>query len=415
MKPIKAILIGAGQRGRSVYGQYILNHNDDIKIVAVFEPNDERREAVKIAHGLSDNQCYTDFKMLENTEIEADCAIIATQDNYHMPAATLALNKNYHLLLEKPISKNANELLELQAKAKKANKIVTVCHVLRYTPFFVKVKQLIDSGDIGDVVSVSLIENVGYWHQAHSFVRGNWNKSEQTSPMILAKSCHDMDILSWIVNSSCKSVSSFGSLMHFNAEHAPIGATKYCFDGCPHLKTCPYSAEKIYIYGTGVHMPIIRKVVSLTATDQSVRDALKNGPYGRCVYHCDNDVVDHQVVNLCYESGATAAFTMCGFTQDGGRTIKIMGTHGQIVGDVEKNTLSLSRFGDEKSDTYDIYAPQEGHSGGDVALMDDFISQLRQQIDGRSSLEHSIESHLVALAAELSRTTGKTVEMSDFV
>lgn len=248
-------------------------------------------------------------------------------------------------------------------------------------------------------------------------MRGNWRREDETSPMILAKSCHDMDIILWMVGSHCTKVSSFGSLGHFKAENAPEGAPEYCLDGCPASDTCPYNAERIYLQSKGVHVPVIRKVVSLENTDESVREALRRGPYGRCVYHCDNDVVDHQVVNLEFENGVTASFTMCAFTWDGGRTIKLMGTHGQIVGDVERDEIELTRFATGTTTTIRLNVDPEGHSGGDKGFMRDVVRQMKTDgaYTGRTQVASSVESHLIALAAEDSRVNGHTVMMDAFV
>ncbi len=415
-KSVKAILIGAGQRGAQVYGAYALKHPEDIRFVAVAEPNKERREAFAKDHEIPAENVYEDWRELLKQNKMADCAFICTQDNQHIEPAMKALDLGYHIMMEKPMSQYADELTRLRDKAQSLGKIVTVCHVLRYTPFFSKVKEILDSGAIGKVESIQQIENVGYWHQAHSFVRGNWRREDETSSMIMQKSCHDMDIMLWMAGSHCARVSSFGSLNHFKEENAPEGAPMYCLDGCPVAETCPYNAERIYLHDTGVHVPVIRKVVSLQNTDESVREALRHGPYGRCVYHCDNTVVDHQVVNLEFEDGITASFTMCGFTWEGSRTIKVMGTMGQIAGDVEENKITVTLFAGGKQSVYNLDVDPEGHSGGDKGFMEDVVRQVRSDgaYAGRSQVSSSVEGHLIALAAEKSRLTGKTIEMKDF-
>ncbi len=416
-KIVKAILIGAGQRGAQVYGAYALQNPRAIRFVAVAEPDKERREAFAKDHGIAAENVFEDWHALLDHEKKADCAFICTQDNQHIEPAMKALDLGYHIVMEKPMSQHADELTALRDKAHRLGRLVTVCHVLRYTPFFSKVKEILDSGVIGKVESIQQIENVGYWHQAHSFVRGNWRREDETSSMIMQKSCHDMDILLWMAGSHCARVSSFGSLNHFKAENAPAGAPMYCLDGCPAADSCPYNAERIYLRDTGVHVPVIRKVVSLENTDESVRNALRRGPYGRCVYHCDNTVVDHQVVNLEFEDGITASFTMCGFTWEGSRTVKIMGTMGQIAGDVEENKITVTLFAGGKQTVYNLDADPEGHSGGDKGFMEDVVRQIRSDgaYTGRSQVAGSVEGHLIALAAEKSRLSRKTIEMSDFI
>ena len=416
LKTVEAIMIGAGQRGAQVYGAFAERNPKDIKFVAVAEPNAERREAFCRDHGIAAENAVEDWKELLARPKMADCVFVCTQDNEHIEPAMIAIDAGYHVVMEKPMSRNAAELRALQAKAEEKGRLVTVCHVLRYTPFFSKVRELLRSGVIGKLQSIQQIENVAYWHQAHSFVRGNWRREDETSPMILAKSCHDMDIMLWMADSHCTKVSSFGSLGHFNAENAPEGAPEYCLDGCPHADDCPYNAEHIYLQSKGVHVPVIRKVVSLEDTDESVREALRRGPYGRCVYHCDNNVVDHQVVNLEFENGVTASFTMTAFTWEGGRTIKVMGTHGQIVGDVESDFIEVTRFVNGEKTIIHMNADPEGHSGGDKGFMRDVVRQMQSDgaYTGRTQVSSSVESHLIALAAEESRVSGKTITLEDF-
>ncbi len=415
-KVVTAILIGAGQRGAQVYGEYALQHPNEIRFIAVAEPDEERRSAFCRDHGIPAENAAEDWPELLSRPKMADCVFVCTQDNSHISPAMAALDKNYHVVMEKPMSRCGEELRALQAKAQEKNRLVTVCHVLRYTPFFSKIHQILNSGVLGKVYAIQQIENVGFWHQAHSFVRGNWRISEETSPMILAKSCHDMDILLWMADSRCTKVSSFGSLSHFKPENAPAGAPLRCLDGCPHEDVCPYNAEYIYLKSKGVHVPVIRKVVSLEDTDDSVRQALRTGPYGRCVYHCDNDVVDHQVVNLQFENGITASFTMCAFTWDGGRTVKIMGSEGMLTGDVEKDTIEVTRFVNGETTVIHLNVDPQGHSGGDRGFMRDVVRQMQSdgEYTGRTLVSTSVESHLVALAAEESRITGKTIEMESF-
>lgn len=413
---VKAILIGAGQRGAQVYGAFARRNPKDIQFVAVAEPDAARRAEFCRDHGILPENAVEDWHELLSRPKMADCAFVCTQDNQHIEPAMQALDAGYHVVMEKPMSRHVDELRALQARAKQVGKLVTVCHVLRYTPFFSKVKELLDSGAIGTLQCIQQIENVAYWHQAHSYVRGNWRREDETSPMILAKSCHDMDIMLWMANSHCIRVSSFGSLGHFKPENAPEGAPARCLDGCPAADSCPYDAERIYLRDKGVHVPVIRKVVSLENTDESVREALKTGPYGRCVYHCDNDVVDHQVVNLEFENGITASFTMSAFTWDGGRTIKLMGTHGQIVGDVERDEIVLTKFANGETTVIRLNADPDGHSGGDKGFMRDVVRQMQTNgaYTGRTQVDSSVESHLIALAAEESRLSNTTIAMKDF-
>ena len=276
------------------------------------------------------------------------------------------------MLLEKPISPDLEECRELIRIAKECNRQVVICHVLRYAPFYEKLKELIDADTIGEIVSVMAIENVGWWHQAHSFVRGNWRNSDITSPMILQKCCHDMDILLWLTGKTCKSVSSFGDNYLFRKERAPEGAAKRCLEGCRAKADCPFDAEKIYMdhqkYGVrhgNCEWPL--DVLTLHPGEESVKEALLTGPYGRCVYDCDNNVVDHQVVNLNMTDGSTISLTMCGFTSEISRYTKFMGTKGEMIADMGANTIEITRFGKEKSviDVGGLAEDLKRHGGGD--------------------------------------------------
>ena len=414
MKRITMVIAGLGGRGHDIYGNYAMEHPDEVEIAAVADPRPERLELAQREWNIPAERCFATAEELFAQPQLADAAVIATQDRQHVAHAEAALKAGYHLLLEKPVAVDIEGCLEVLRLARRYQRHVVVCHVLRYTPFYNAIKRIIEDGRIGEVVTIQAMEQVGYWHQAHSYVRGNWRRADESSPMILAKCCHDMDILLWMTDSHCTKVSSFGSLGHFRVESAPEGAPEFCLDGCPHAESCPYDAERIYLRDKGVHVPVIRKVVSLENTDDSVREALRSGPYGRCVYHCDNDVVDHQVVNLEFENGVTASFTMCAFTWEGSRTVKIMGALGQITGDVEENEIQVVSFATGNKTVYRLNTDAAGHSGGDAGFMRDVVRQMQTDgaYAGRTNIAQSIESHLIALAAEESRVTGKTIWMT---
>jgi len=294
--------------------------------------------------------------------------------------------------------------------ANRTGRKLVVCHVLRYTPFYMTLKRLIDEGAVGDVTTINQIENVGYWHQAHSFVRGNWRNTRETSPMLLQKSCHDMDIILWLMGKECKRVQSFGSLRHFRAENAPAGAPERCLDGCPSSETCPYYAPRLYLDMNKTGWPV--NVITTDMSEAGRRKALQEGPYGRCVYHCDNDVVDRQVVNLEFEEGAVATFTMTGLSADFSRQLKIFGTRGQIEADMGTGKIVLHRFGEEAREIpLDTAVDAGGHGGGDVGLMRDFIRVIREGGESRSSAKASLQSHLICFAAERSREEHIVVEL----
>ena len=406
MVPVTAVVLGAGSRGE-IYAGYALAHPEELKIVAVAEPRRDRRERLADAHGIAPEHRFASWEELLAQPRLADAAFVCTLDGMHTAPALLALEKGYHILLEKPMSNTEEECRAIEAAARRADRVMAVCHVLRYTPFYQAIKALVDAGEIGEVCAAAQIENVGYWHQAHSFVRGNWRSSRDTSPMLLQKSCHDMDILLWLVGRDCRRVSSFGSLGRFTAENAPAGAPKRCLDGCPHSESCPYYAPKIYLTGkTG--WPV--DVLTTDLTPEGIRKALEEGPYGRCVYRCDNDVVDRQVVNLEFDGGAVASFVMTAFTADFSRQLKLLGTAGQIQADMGTREIVRHRFGEEpRRIPLPDDGEESGHGGGDYGLVGDFLATVRGGGESRSSARASLQSHLICFAAERSRLRG-TVE-----
>jgi len=422
--PITVAIAGAGGRGKDAYGKIILNCQDRIKVVAVADLIPEKVEIMAKKHNISPDMCFKSAEeMLEKPKL-ADAMFICTQDRDHYLHAIKALEKGYHLLLEKPISPDLSECKKIAKLANQKNLHVVVCHVLRYTPFYKSLKGVIESGVIGDIVTVNAEECVGYWHQAHSFVRGNWRSSKETSPMILAKCCHDMDILLWLVGKKCLKVSSFGSLKHFKSSDAPKGSSERCADcDAKTRESCPYDCEKIYITGErGVAngyngWPV--NIVSMEPTVESVKNELSNGPYGRCVYHCDNDVVDNQIVNMLFEGNVTLNFTMSAFTKGIRRTIRIRGTRGEIIGDMEGCTIDITEFG-KKTETIDTrnIPTVGGHGGGDGGIINGLIELLTDNKTSSSTttIDKSIESHFVALAAEESRLNeGAVIDIDEWM
>ncbi len=411
--PVTVAIIGLGARGKDAYAPFCEAFPDEMKLVAAADSDQEKLRYVMDRYSLRPENCFSSGEELLSKERLSDALMICTPDRTHVALALSAIEKGYHILLEKPISSDAEECIALERFAKEKKRIVFVCHVLRYTPFYQFIKNVVSSGKIGEPVSIMAIENVCYWHQAHSFVRGNWRNSKESNPMILAKSCHDMDLLVWLMGKNCKRVSSFGGLYHFRAENAPPGAAARCLDGCAAKKDCLYDVEKIYLdsaFGARSGKPAWpTTVLAVDPTEENVISALHTGPYGRCVYYCDNNVVDHQVVNLEFDDGSTAGFTMCAFTSDGGRQIKIMGTRGDLVGDMNTNIVTVGLFGREK-ESYDItkFADDfSGHGGGDNAMLHEFVQHVRTgNEEGLTAISQSIQSHLIALAAEESRIKG---------
>lgn len=417
-KKVTLAIVGLGGRGHDVYGSYAIEHPNDVEIVGIADTAPEKIERAQKNWNLPDEMCYKSAEVFFAQPRMADAVAICTQDRQHVEHAVMALKKGYHLLLEKPVAINIEGCIEVLEAAKKYERHVVVCHVLRYTPFYNTFKRLIEDGKIGEVVTIQAMEQVGYWHHAHSYVRGNWRKSEESSPMILAKCCHDMDILLWLAGKRAKQVSSYGDNFLFKEEKAPLGSAKRCLD-CKVRNECPYDAVRYYleddrtsVSAGRVQWPI--NILNPNPTYENIKEALREGPYGKCVYHCDNDVVDHQVVNILLEEGVTINFTMSAFTEKCYRTIKVMGTHGCIEGNMDTNKIKWHNFlGD--SEEFDINVSDislAGHGGGDAVMVKEFIDLIASGKDSKlfSDIEHSIESHLVALISEESRLkNGKSI------
>lgn len=421
--PVTFAIAGFGDRG-STYASMEKQFPDKMKVVAVADLDPAKVEKARNLYHIPEENCFSSAEEMLEQDRLADVMVVSTMDRQHVGHAIPALGKGYHILLEKPISPELSKCRELLEVASQCPGKIIVCHVLRYTVFYNTLKDLIQRGRIGDVVAICANENVGYWHQAHSFVRGNWRNSTQTSPMILQKSCHDMDILTWLLGKRCKAVSSFGSTQLFKPERAPEGAALRCLDGCKVKDTCPFDAEKIYITspktGLATGDSWISSVLSVEHTLESTYKALREGPYGRCVYHCDNDVVDHQQTNLLMEDGSTISFTMCAFTENCYRTFKAMGTKGELEADMKSNLIHVRVFGQEEEiiDVGKLSSDLKGHGGGDSGIVEDFLNMLltdSQPNQRTTTLEHSMESHFIALAAEESRLAGgKVIHLETF-
>jgi len=414
-------IIGLGSRGRKTYLKELVKMPERAKIVAIADPDEEKLKDAAEILGLSPEYCFSSAEALLEQPKLADAVLICTHEQQHVPQAIPAIKKGYHVLVEKPIAPDVESCRELLAVAREYDRKVVVCHVLRYSYFYRKIKEILDSGDLGELKNLQASEEVAYWHYAHSFVRGNWRNSNVTSPMFLAKCCHDMDILVWLTGQKCRKVSSFGSLDHYREECAPEGAARRCLDGCKAKDQCPFDAEKIYITNkTGVlHTKgWATAMLAVEMTEENVREALKKGPYGRCVYYCDNNVVDHQVVNLEMENGLTVNFSMCGFCGHGRRYMNIMGTRGSMIADMQKEQLIISVFGQETKviDFADEKNKQGGHGGGDPVLVREFLDYLSgEEPKGITVLEDSMESHFIAMAAEESRLRGgESIELAKF-
>jgi len=411
--PIDAVMVGAGNRGHFVYGAYALRHPDEVRFVAVAEPDAGRRRRFAAAHAIPPERQYASWEALAQRPRLAPALVNATMDGDHYASGIALLAVGYHLLLEKPMSTTPERCLELVRAAERCDRVLQIGHVLRYAPFFRAVYEIVRSGRLGEIVSVDWRENLIYWHFAHSFVRGRWANSERAAPMILAKCCHDLDLLIWILGRRCRRISSFGSLTHFRPDRVGAEVPERCTDGCPLADACPYNAVRLYL--DPVVGAFALTAVSLDRSPEGVRHALETGPYGRCVYRCDNDVVDHQVVVMEMEGGLTASLTMQGSSHVEGRTLRIDGLRATLLGNQARNELVVA---DHRTGQAEIVRPEPGmggHGGGDEGVMRAFLDGVGSRTnDTLTSGWEALESHLMAFAAEQARVTGEVVEMAAY-
>ncbi|HMO31931.1 MAG TPA: Gfo/Idh/MocA family oxidoreductase [Lacibacter sp.] len=405
-RPVTAILIGAGHRGM-IYADYALKNPDELNIVAVAEPNAKRRYRASLLHKIPSGQCYTDWKQVFEQARFADAVIIATPDALHTEPCLAALENGYDVLLEKPIATTEAECRLILKKATETGRIVGVCHVLRYSPYFRELKEIIDAGLIGEIISVQHMEPIEHVHMSHSYVRGKWRNSKTAAPIILAKSSHDTDIIRWLVNNPVNDVHCFGNLRWFKNANAPAGSTERCTDGCAVEGSCAYSALQIY-YRDRQRLYVFDELPEFEPErGEYILEQLRSTDYGRCVYRMDNDQPDHLTVNMLFENGVTAAFSMEAHVSHEGRKTRIMGSKGDISGDME--TFVLTDFKTRKETSFSLKT--DAHGGGDHRLVKDWVQAVYQQNKDllSSSIEVSVESHLVAFAAERSRQN-RTIE-----
>ena len=414
-KTITAVLIGAGSRGMG-YTNMMDKMGDKYKVIAVAEPIDSRRNYVKEKHNIHEEMCFTDWKPLLALGKIADIAVICTMDQLHFAPAMEAISHKYDILLEKPVSPEPAECLQISRYAEEMGVKIVVCHVLRYTPIFITLKNVINQGRLGEIMSINHEECVGNVHQSHSFVRGKWGNSDRSSVMLLQKSCHDMDILQWLIGKKCKKVQSFGSLRYFREENAPEGAPEYCIQGCPKADTCPYNAVKLYLEDKENSWFRNACTQHPSPTDEMVESAIRTTQYGKCVYKCDNDVVDHQTVNMLFEDDVTVTFTMNAFNK-GGRFIHIMGTKGELRAAMDESTpITIFDFETRQTEEIPLVAKDGingGHGGGDEGIIDSLYEYLQGTYKGCSvsDITTSVNNHLIVFAAEESRVNNTVVDM----
>lgn len=420
-EPVRLLVIGAGDRGTG-HARWALDHPDRAKVVGVAEPRRARREALAQAHGIAPHNTVEDWREFAGRKFAArervaDAVLVCTLDREHLAPVEAFAELGYHVMVEKPMALDEESCRAIVTATENAGVMLAVGHVLRYTPYTALVKEIVDSGRLGQVLSVQHLEPVGYWHQAHSYVRGQWRRTDQSTSMLMAKSCHDLDWIQYILGQAPARVSSFGELTHFTSANRPEAATDRCVE-CPLQSSCPYSATRFYggMLERGEHHWPLTVVVD-ECTPEALDEALRTGPYGRCVYACDNDVVDHQVVTMQFPDGATGAFTMTGFTEAANRSTRLFGTHGELIGDGESVVIRDFTTGTEERlnvGDFGAMTAAGAHGGGDAGLMNAFISAIAAKDPTliKSGPRDSLSSHLTVLAAERARLHGTVEELA---
>jgi hypothetical protein len=406
-KPITAITLGAGARG-NVYGNYALKYPSNLDIVGVAEPIRIRNERYTKKHGIDEKNRFDTWERVFERPKFADAVIISTPDNLHYAPCIKALEMGYDILLEKPISPSERECRDILKLAKKTGRIVAVCHVLRYAPYFIKMREIIQSGVLGKVVSVQHLEPIQHIHMSHSYVRGNWHDSKATTPIILAKSCHDLDILRWMLGKPAKAIQAFGDLSWFRKENAPEGSTPRCTDGCKVENSCPYSALQIY-YRKRSWTYVFDFPDNKEEHTEFIMNQLRTTNYGRCVYRMENDQPDHYTTNILFEDNVTASFSMEAFTSYEGRRTRVMGTLGDVVGDMTQMTHTDFLTGKKT----EWKQESDGHGGGDWRLVNDWLLAISKRDPSllTSTIDQSIESHVMGFMAEESRRKKRVMDV----
>ncbi len=406
-------VIGLGNRGTEYMGFIKGFHSKKAKIAALCDIRQQALDDIAPQYKIPKEMQFNTTEAFFSKGVISDALIITTQDASHFEITKAAIETGYkYILLEKPVSGVKDEYRTLRDMAEANGTLLIICHVLRYSNYYSKIKEIIESGKIGDIVSVNHTENVGYFHFAHSYVRGNWRDEFTSTPSILAKCCHDIDLIAWFIDSPCASVSSVGDVKYFRKENAPEGATERCLGGCKAKKNCPYDAEAFYITDPFYKAKFIKHMKrTLTGkaqnSKQDIVDALKYGDYGKCVFLNDNNVCDHQLVTMKFENGAVAVLNLNGFSQKMFRECHIVGTKGELIGYGTK--LKMNIFGGKSSTVWTGSPAISGHIEGDIRLVSGFIKILcgeRKDLKNVTTIDATVISHDIAVAAEISRKKG---------
>jgi predicted dehydrogenase len=409
--PVLLAVIGAGSRG-FLFADLVSRVPQWGTIAAVAEPREEYRRGFAARFGIPKDRTFADWRELAARPRLCDAAIIATLDRDHVGPAVALTKLGYHMLLEKPMATTLEDCSSIASAQAEAGTITCVCHSLRYHRGFAELKRVVESGRIGAVVTIDQLEQVAWWHQAHSFVRGNWANEARSTFMLLSKSCHDIDFIAHLVGVDCQRVHSFGRLSYFTRENAPAGSGDRCVD-CALEPGCAYSAVKRYVDADREAWPAA--VVALEHGREAHLRAVRSGPFGACVWKCDNDVVDHQVVCMEFDGGITATFTMTAFTQGSGRKIRVHGTRGEV--EFTEERMRVRTYADGETDPVDFDQEEGGHGGGDARVVVSFLAAIRERNPGLvlTDVRESLRTHAMVFAAERSRRQGRMVEMEEML
>jgi len=423
MKKLKGAIVGAGNRAM-LYAGYALEHPDELEFVAVAEPNSERRAIAAKRFGIPEEACFESDKDLAAQPKLADFILNGTMDQDHVATTIPFLEKGYDVLLEKPFATDVDEMWKLVHTARKHNRRVAICHVLRHAPFYVEVRNRIESGEIGEIINIQAAEHVSFHHMAVAFVRGKWSQRAVTlSPMLMQKCCHDLDLITWF-KSGVKpvSVTSVGNNFQFRPQQAPAGAGTRCLVDCPIEADCLYSARKHYLDLDRWKFYVWD--LNEFATEDERINYLNQSPYGRCVWKTDMDIVDHESVSIEFEDGSSATLNMVGGAAKGSRTLHILGTKGEILGCFDDNLFTIRKIAAEPGRDFeeevvdvgrhgDTTGEERGHGGGDLRLVGDFLRYLRGEGASLSttSIEDSVSGHLLGFSAEIAREERRMVAL----
>lgn len=424
LKKLWAAVVGYGNRGQ-VYADYSLEEPDEFGIAAIVDPNPYKLQEAKERYHLSDDRLFDSLDAFLASDVACDFVINATMDQLHYETALQIIDAGHDMLLEKPIVPTAEQLQAIADRAAEKQTKVFVCHVLRYTPFYSTIKKMINAGRIGKIVTMEMNEHVCVPHYLASYTRGKWNSEEACgSGFILAKSCHDLDIMCWLNNASAPaSVTSYGNRSHFIPENAPEGSAEYCYQ-CKYEPKCPYSALDQYMNKDAMPFLVWDRLNKPydEITDEEKKEFLKKDIYGKCAYKCGGDIVDRQNAIVEFENGSMATFNLVGGSQRAGRYLHIVGTMGEIEGYLESDSFTLRTYDRDyfygKDETIKVHpinhAKYGGHNGGDYAIMHDMVRYLNGDHSSVSitSLADSINGHLCIFAAEKSRKEHSIIDIA---